>query len=390
MKNNAFTLVELLAVIVIIGVVSLIAIPSVMNSLAKAKDRAYAVQKSEIITAAKKWGSNNIDKLDEYHLNNTYITLTVLKQEEYLENDDIKNPSNNEIMVGCIEISYSFDTNSYGYNYIETSGQEEKACDGKMGYIYTYDNDTFVANKDNAKKSAYDIILENETNKGIKVIGQTESGLYDINDEYVFRGSDVSNYVKLGNEIWRIISINKKDKTIRLIKNSAIKSSVWDGTGIIKFENATSKTEILDGLFESTSSSIISKLGDKVKKDTVLNVGSIDSIDSSYDVLKSKETTETIQHKAGMINISDYIMADINGNNYINDMIKTTSMWTLNSNGIDGIWYIKTDGSILTSASNNEVGYGIYPVITLNSNVTITGDENGTSNTPYIIEIDET
>ena len=74
MKKDGFTLVELLSTIVIIGVVSIIAIPSVINSIQKAKQKAYDTQMSEIIAAAKKWSSNNTDKLDEYHLNNTYIT----------------------------------------------------------------------------------------------------------------------------------------------------------------------------------------------------------------------------------------------------------------------------------------------------------------------------
>lgn len=54
LKNTkGFTLVELLAVIVVLAVIILIAMPSVMNSMEKARKNAFATEANEIIRIAQ-------------------------------------------------------------------------------------------------------------------------------------------------------------------------------------------------------------------------------------------------------------------------------------------------------------------------------------------------
>lgn len=398
MKNRGFTLVELLAVIVIIGVVSLIVFPNIMSSLSKSREKAYDTQKNEIIAMAKKWATNNMDKLDEYHLNNTYITFSVLKEEGYMAKNKIKNPKNREEMIGCIEISYNNTNNSYDYNYYDSDytgdylTDEANACDDKIGYIYTYKDGELDINKDNAITIAYDKIYDDNVSS-IKVVGQTDNGLYDMGDDYVFRGSDVSNYVKFKshNDVWRIMSLNKKNKTMKLIKNSSIGENEWDSNGNIKFENSTVKTDKLDEEFNKDTSSI-SKIANKININSVFNVGGVDVIDN-FDVISSKENIENINHKIGLMTISEYLMSSTtcdsfdatscSSNNYIYDIIKSGSAWTINNNS-NQIWYIATDGNIYVSAPNG-VYKNYYPVIELNSNISIT-DGLGTNASPYIIE----
>ncbi|HHW69462.1 MAG TPA: hypothetical protein GX747_03910 [Tenericutes bacterium] len=74
--------------------------------------------------------------------------------------------------------------------------------------------------KDYKTKTLSDAIKSNITTSG--------AGLYEINNEYVFKGEFVSNYVKFANSIWRIIKIDK-DNNIRLIRTKRLENNEpWD------------------------------------------------------------------------------------------------------------------------------------------------------------------
>lgn len=388
MKNKGFTLVELLSIIVLLGIISLIVYPTITKSLEKARNNAYNTQIAEIKTMAKNWATKNMDKLDEYHLNNTYITFSVLKNEGYMRKGNVDNPKTKEKMVGCIEIAYNTDNNSYSYELEEVDNKisEENACDGKIGYIYTYENNTIKENKENISTLAYDEIYKSNV---IRTVGDTDDGLYDIENDYIFKGVNINNNVNFGGEKWRIVSLNKENKTIKLIKETSIGDNVWDNNNNIQYQNSTVKTDKLDILFDTTSSSV-NKKSDKIKKDAIYNVGLVDTVDN-YDTIISKETSETINYKIGLINISDYMAAsttcsDYNDNckenNYIFNLFSGKSAWTINNNG-SGIWNINADGAVVNSSSNELKSY--FPVIILNSNITIK-EGIGTSTSPYVIE----
>lgn len=388
MKNKGFTLVELLSIIVLLGIISLIVYPTITKSLEKARNNAYNTQIAEIKTMAKNWATKNMDKLDEYHLNNTYITFSVLKNEGYMRKGNVDNPKTKEKMVGCIEIAYNTDNNSYSYELEEVDNKisEENACDGKIGYIYTYENNAIKENKENISTLAYDEVYKSNV---IRAVGDTDDGLYDIENDYIFKGVNINNNVNFGGEKWRIVSLNKENKTIKLIKETSIGDNVWDNNNNIQYQNSTVKTDKLDILFDTTSSSV-NKKSDKIKKDAIYNVGLVDTVDN-YDTIISKETSETINYKIGLINISDYMAAsttcsDYNDNckenNYIFNLFSGKSAWTINNNG-SGIWNINADGAVVNSSSNELKSY--FPVIILNSNITIK-EGIGTSTSPYVIE----
>ncbi len=55
-------------------------------------------------------------------------------------------------------------------------------------------------------------------------------GLYvdpTIEGRYIYKGGNPNNYIKLGNDLYRIISL-EKDGTIKVIKNESIGSKAWD------------------------------------------------------------------------------------------------------------------------------------------------------------------
>lgn len=89
MKKSGFTLVELLAVIVLLGVVSLVIIPKVGDSITNSRNRAYDAQ----IVSIKKGVNDFLIENSSFLSYNDTITLTlgVIKQAGYLP-VNIKNP----------------------------------------------------------------------------------------------------------------------------------------------------------------------------------------------------------------------------------------------------------------------------------------------------------
>ena len=109
MKNKAFTLIELLAVIIILGILMLIAIPSVTNYINNSRKNTYVNTIDSIIkgTIAKV----NSGDLNVYNTDTTYyVPCTCIK----LENGEAKSP------YGKFDPAYvvvTFDGNEFHYYF---------------------------------------------------------------------------------------------------------------------------------------------------------------------------------------------------------------------------------------------------------------------------------
>ena len=411
--KKGFTLVELLAVIVIIAVTSMIVFPTIGNIISKSKKSLHDSQILDIQKAAEKWATENSEVLDEYHVNDIYISLKSLQDSNYLEQDDIKDPISRDDMNGCVRINYDLDSQSYKYTY------EEKTCSGyadeiadneEYGYIiYEYDTSSkkFVeAVGSNRLSSLGKFIVdyysnfeyEGETKNIIKVDGETDAGLYDIDDEYVFRGSNVSNYVTLvgdndTNTSWRILSINKNDYSVKLIKTESIASNQWSSSdNELDFKKSNINTTLIKKYEQYSFDKIIDS---DYQTGTVSNED-LPSIEGMKSLLSSEEP---VSQTVGTISLLDYVNAssdeycisnlftiNCKNNNYLNDMFGSSSTtWTLNSNGSE-IWYIDSDGSLsCASPTDNKQ---IYPVVTISSSAYVINSDTATGdvNNPYKVK----
>lgn len=119
MKKNGFTLIEVLAVIIILGVIGLIVMPVVTNSLKESKADLYKIQISNIKEAAKTWSADNINKLPTETGGNKNITLKVLQDEGYID-QNITNPkTDSEFEPTKVCVNIKFNGKKYIYTVLE-------------------------------------------------------------------------------------------------------------------------------------------------------------------------------------------------------------------------------------------------------------------------------
>ena len=138
MKKRGFTLVELLAVIVILAVILALTFPSVTAILNKSKKTLSDVQVTKILNASYDYTLKNSNLLPG--LNETkYITLAHLKKEKLIDANFI-NPLTKELYAENLIISIKYTKNSNSKNHTNKSIV-------RGNYLYTIEED-FMNNSD--------------------------------------------------------------------------------------------------------------------------------------------------------------------------------------------------------------------------------------------------
>lgn len=130
LNKKGFTLVELLAVIVILSIIAIIAYPIIGNTINNSKKKLQKEQYNRIKSAAKNWTTTN--SIDD--LNGECVSVNKLKSEGFLEDGKIEDPLNGSDMNGSFKITWNSSTNQYYYLY-----WGNQTCDGGGNPYTTYD-----------------------------------------------------------------------------------------------------------------------------------------------------------------------------------------------------------------------------------------------------------
>ena len=140
LNNKGFTLVEVLAVVVILGVLAVIMIPTVSNIINKNKDDDLNNIKNSILSAAKLFVSDNryeivlygtcdsndkrnVNKISGEELSDSKITVGMLFNNKYLSSSDILNPKNDNqrLNIDASYVSVKFDCKNKDYVFSDVS-----------------------------------------------------------------------------------------------------------------------------------------------------------------------------------------------------------------------------------------------------------------------------
>ena len=120
MNKKGFTLVELLAVIVILSIILVIAVPSVNRYIKQSKEKAYNTQISTIIEAAQAYASANSGLLPRKEEFVVKITLGQLKSSGLIK-EEVKNPNDDKYFDDALTIEIKKKGETYNYDIVEST-----------------------------------------------------------------------------------------------------------------------------------------------------------------------------------------------------------------------------------------------------------------------------
>ena len=223
------------------------------------------------------------------------------------------------------------------------------------------------------------------------------NGLYELNNELVYRGDDVDNYIKLGDITYRIVKYTDGKPVI--IYTGKEYSSVWDDRYNIEREDTSGINdykvsrikEYLNNLYDG--STFLSKENKLLVTQHDLAIGKRSNADN--DKTGSLEKSEIIEGEyVGLLPLNDYLNASLDANctqtdsrscfnyNYLSKYKYNWWTMTANSKSTYKTYRINGSGSANATMTNGN-GY-VRPVLYLASD-TIYVLGNGSKNNPFIV-----
>ena len=125
MKKNAFTMVELLAVIVILGILSTMAIIGVNNLIDRSKSEDAKQNKETIKMAAISYMNDNPSKLPKLIGDSKEVSAKLLKEKKYIKKD-IKNSKGKDCMINSYVNVFKKTKTKYIYTPYLLCGDDKK------------------------------------------------------------------------------------------------------------------------------------------------------------------------------------------------------------------------------------------------------------------------
>ena len=346
-KKNAFTLIELLAVIVILAVILVIAIPRILDVIETSKKDSFKNSAQLIADSAEK--KKVSDKL-------------LGKDEEITCKDVAK--INDEDYASCI---ISFDSEGIAKVNITGKGKFDglKITNGtkENAEVKEITKPTY-----GMKATEYITNLLEYDGEGLKIDNTSDQNIR-------YYGSDPNNYVSFNNELWRIIGVFGNN--VKLVRSEKLGNLSWDssdesingGTGINQWGESTYEdgneyagadlknylntmyyggTEVTcyGGSNNTTAICPTNKLDDASKTlidNHLWNTGAPNG-DTLYDsTTKSYDTFEFYKAERGTVNGK---ICSTSGN-WCNDTVTRTTTWT----GYIGLPYV-TDYAYASSEND--------------------------------------
>ena len=315
-KRNAFTLIELLAVIVILAVILVIAIPRILDVIETSKKDSFKNAVQLIADSAEKKKASNklLDKDEEI----TCKDVAKINDEDY---------------ASCI---ISFDSEGNAKVSITGKGKFDglKITNGtkENAEVKEITKPTY-----GMKATEYITNLLEYDGEGLKIDNTSDANIR-------YYGSNPNNYVSFNNELWRIIGVFGDN--VKLIRSESLASLSWDssessingGWGVNEWSQADLQVYLNKMYYGGTT---VTCFGDWKNTTTTCPTNRLDDasktlIDNhtwntgapNYKELynSTTETLDTVEfYKAERGNETGKIC---NGGDYCNDTVERTTEWT--------------------------------------------------------------
>ncbi len=116
MKNRGFTLIELVAVVIILGIIALVTTPIVIGVLNTSKESLSSEQKLAIENGARAWGIKRLVLNDEVP-SREFVTIKELQEDGAIENKILSNLNLTEDELDVAGVCIFYKDSQFVYEY---------------------------------------------------------------------------------------------------------------------------------------------------------------------------------------------------------------------------------------------------------------------------------
>ena len=383
--NKGFTLIELMAVIIIISLVSLLTFPNIINQIKKTKNSNNKIIEDVVIEQVKKYVSDNKEELtDEEYC----MLISTLIDNGYVKEDLVKvnNIKDNKV------IHITFDDNNF-YEVVD----KNKCFLSAVKYLLNKTNPINVSN-----------YIDGDVHEMYTFDHDATEQTPALTD-YRYIGSDPYNYVTFnGNETWRIIGIfntedanGKWDNKIKIVRNEVIGSMPWDNDNINEWITA-SLSIYLNNVYYNQIQNNYKNMISSVK----YYVGGGKNKLSGNDFYNSERGNNVYSErninwigKIGLIYPSDYIFPYALGVNVtcfdnssncedynLGWFYNEENIWTIFPESRRSTHSLRVYGNNIFSYNSSKNSYQVKPSLYLSSKVKIISGD-GTESNPYKLSL---
>ena len=271
---------------------------------------------------------------------------------------------------------------------------KDASCTANINVYYNqgkYDYQPFLTCNDFKTETFLDVLKKQNE------ISSFGEGLYELNNELVFRGERVNNYVKFADELWRIVKVNDKGEFIIILNDLDSKNyGVWDN-------RYNTEAETQKGINNYSLSRALSTIRNtyQEKYSKVQSYLSPFSLcvekRGEFDITKdgSVECSKRLDNQyIGLLPLYDYMNASLDSlcinatsrecQNY-NYLVNSKDKWwtaTGDPKNTFDVYYVSYSGQIVSEEA--DVGGTYRYILALNKNI-LYKKGSGTESDPYEI-----
>ena len=337
--KRGFTLMELLAVVVILGLVAVFTVPSIINSLKNKADKEYQSFQKTIALATENYYQKNTSICDNLAIDNPcYITVGDLFKEGLLK-ETLVNPKTNESIVSSDKI----EINKQEYGNLEYTFISMNICDDKMclkGTVYYNPETSQFCSKSDYKANTIASNVGNTT-------GCMKWYTYKNNGNGTYQL--ILDHNTTATVAWNSSGSNTSmNEVATSLKND---TSSWDNSLKARLITAKEIAEITGNTTFSEATSNNYFYFDSLTTIASTTCTSGNTSECKYGWLYDRTATNCTLY--GCLNDSDSLMTGL-------------GYWTVtpSPNNVSYVWYIYRDGRLAGNRVDNTIS-GVRPVITV-------------------------
>ena len=341
--------------------------------------------------------SNVAPMSDNDGMNTTPYTFTITNSGSVAAYYTIRNEEDSSNTLNNKYIKYRLISDNYdsGIKTLDTMGSGYYILSSEntlsVGKSITYKLYLWLSSEaDNeAQNKTYQskIVVQSTTNSISDTVATTllkgvgENGSIDASDpEQTFiTGTDPNNYIWYSGKLWRAVSIDPSDNSVKLVTQWNMASIPFNTTG-----NGIFKGSYMEQWLNDTS--VDGFLGNLREPEKFIKANSVWNATATTETSKPEKAT-LVTDTVGLINLYEYTMSYNNistTDGYLNN-----GLWWFLLNGLSSseIYSVKFDDGSVGSIVDTGYSFGIRPAVNLKSNIKITSGI-GTSDNPYRLEGD--